>query len=95
MTRKTKTIREEAQKLVSELEKAKSKVEEINKLAELAADEEKDVLKQTAEKIEALCLENGLFCGMILTTPDLLAIVQLAIESKDQITIPFRLYFKE
>lgn len=88
MANKGKTIRDE-------FKLAAKRLQEIQQLKEQQETEEKETLANVEAHINELCNENELFCGMILTTPDLLAIIQLAIESKEQITIPFRLYLKD
>ena len=46
-------------------------------------------------RIIKLCKETGYFCGVVLTKQDLLTVIDMAIETKDNIRIPFRLYIDE
>jgi len=52
-------------------------------------------LEATKDRILSICEEEGFFCGMILTKEDILSIVSLAIDNKDNIKIPFVLYFNK
>jgi len=88
MPRKTTQTRKE-------LEAAQQRLNEIAELNVLAAKEEEQTLSFAASRIDEMCKNDGLFCGVILTPDDLAAVVKLAIESKESIKIGFRLYFNE
>lgn len=95
MGRKIKMVSNELIKVTQDLEQALARVEEVKQIQQQAIDEEKNILESTENQIKELCEQHDLFCGIILTTPDLLTIIQMAIESKEQINIPFRLYPKD
>ena len=78
-----------------ELEIVLQKVKEAEESKVRADEEDKQLVISIENQINDLMEDNGLFCGIILTTQDLLGIIQLAIESKENISIPFRLYFKD
>ena len=88
MKRKIKVLAKEAEEQVK-------KLEEIQELLKLAQQEEADKIESVIKQIEALCKQNDVFCGVILTVDDLLAVVKMAIQSKENIEIPFRIYIKE
>jgi hypothetical protein len=81
--------------LVAETEAQVRRLEEIKKLLEIAKQEEQDKLENATTQVQQICDENDIFCGVILTTDDLLGIIRLMIDSKENIKIPFRIYLKE
>jgi hypothetical protein len=85
MKRKVKSLAEETHKQVE-------KLEEIKALLELAQKEETEKIESITEEINTLCNENNLYCGVVLTVDDLMAVVKMAIQSKENIKIPFRIY---
>jgi hypothetical protein len=88
MKRKVKTLAEETRKQVE-------KLKEIEELLKLAQQEETEKIESVTSQINVLCEENNLFCGVILSVDDLLAVVKMAIQSKERIEIPFRIYPKD
>ena len=78
-----------------------NKIEVINKLKEIETleteiiKEENEKLQDAISSIEKICTKNNLFCGVVLTTQDLLEVIKIAIESKENVSIPFRVYFKD
>lgn len=88
--RKSRTVKQEADQILERLK-------EVQELQQLAEQEEKEILEATQEQIKTLCEDNNLFCGIIITTDDLLTIVKtkLSIDPKDSIRIPFRLYYND
>lgn len=81
--------------ILSEMEEAKKRLEEIERLAEEEKQESINLLEETSKQIEDIAKEKDLFCGVILTKDDILQIVSLAIDTKENISIPFKLYFKD
>lgn len=60
----------------------------------LALEEEKKRdFEETKSKIMEAC-HGKYFCGVILTPPDIIAVVRLALETKENISIEFNLYPK-
>lgn len=84
-----KAMQEAAEKRAAELQK---QIEEAEETARKAEEEEKKLYEDTQAGIEKLCKDGGYFCGVILTKEDVLAVVSMAIELKENIKIPFRLY---
>lgn len=87
-----KRMQEAAKKRAVELQK---QIEEAEAAAQKAMEEEQALFEQTEKEIKDLCTERGYYCGVILTKENVLQIVQMAIEIKDNIKIPFRLYVDE
>jgi len=81
--------------LANEKAKAIEKLRELEELENLAKQEEDNLLFRVSDNIKDLCNANKVFCGAILNTNDILAIVKLAIESKELIKIPFKVYITE
>lgn len=81
--------------LQAEQAKIREKEAEIERLAQEAEQEEKNLLETTTNQITELSENSGLFCGVILSKQDLVAIIELALRTNEAVKIPFRLYFKE
>lgn len=90
--RQMKVIQETAERQAAELQKRIDDAEEVAKIAE---EEELELYENTMAHINKLCKETGYFCGVVLTKQDLLTVIDMAIETKDNIRIPFRLYIDE
>ena len=88
MKRKVKTLTDQARAKVEQLK-------EIEELLKLAQEEEKEKIEDVTKQINKLCEDNNLFCGVILTTDDLISVIRMAIQSKENVTIPFRIYVKD
>lgn len=88
MARKSKQASEK-------LEEVKKELERLQAEKELADKQEQELIDNTKLVINKECDNAGFFCGTILTPQDVLQIVQLAIETKENIKIPYNLYFKE
>lgn len=82
---KTKEIR-------AELTQQYQRQSEIEALLVVAQKEELAIIDTMKDHINSLSSENGLFIGVILTPEDILGIVQLAMERKENIKIPFNIY---
>lgn len=93
--RKLKGIKEESLKAEAKLKEATDKLEEVKRLEALAKEEELARVQSIKDKINILCSEEEMFCGVILSKEDVLAIVQMAIDTKDNIKIPYTLYFND
>jgi hypothetical protein len=81
--------------LVEETQKQSDKLRETQELLRLAQQEETEKIESITEQIKILCEDNNMFCGVILTIDDLLAVIKIAIQSKENTEIPFRIYPKE
>jgi hypothetical protein len=86
--RKIKVLTEEAKKQVE-------KLKETEELIKLARQEELDKLESITKQIQEICVKNDVFCGVIITIEDLLSIIRIAVESKEAVHVPFRIYIKE
>jgi DNA repair exonuclease SbcCD ATPase subunit len=89
--RKTKTVEKELEKARQEAEAAAERLAEVQALQEAAEKEEQEQMEATERAINELC-EDMYFCGIILTHEDVLTIVNLAMENRENIRIPFKLY---
>lgn len=74
---------------------AAEKFKEMERLLKEAEEEEKKRLEEVEKQIQDVAALNGMFCGVKITNQDLLNIIQLALETKDTISIPFKLYYNE
>ena len=78
-----------------EVKKAQEKLAEVERLKQEADLEEKGLLEKAEADIKGIADENNLFCGIILSHDDLIAVLQLALKTGEAVRIPFRLYFNE
>lgn len=85
-------IGRQAQEAIKE---AEARAEAAKQAFDAAVAEEKQMLEDTEKAITEIADGKELFCGVILTPDDITAIVSLALKAKDNIKIPFKLYFKE
>lgn len=74
------------------LDKIKLEAEELTSQLKDAEDKEQELLNETTEKINVICKEAEYFCGVILSRQDLLAVLDLAMQTQIDIKIPYRLY---
>lgn len=74
------------------LDKIKLEAEELTSQLKDAEDKEQELLNETTEKINVICKESEYFCGVILSRQDLLAVLDLAMQTQIDIKIPYRLY---
>lgn len=81
--------------LQNEAKIAQEKAEEATKLVELAQQELLDKIDNTKKEIEKLAESEDLFCGIILGHDDLIAVLQLALKTGENVKIPFSLYPKD
>jgi hypothetical protein len=88
MARKSKQI-------ISEFNELLEKVKETEQLLKLSEKEELDLLESVRTNINQIAESNNLFCGIILTPDDITNIIKMAISAKDNIKIPFQLYYNE
>ena len=88
MSRKTKEIK-------AELDKTLAKAKEMEVILQAAQDEEAKKLEDLKEQIAELCKNANMFCGVVLSADYISALVKLAIMNKEQIKIPFNLYYNE
>lgn len=86
--RKSTAVKKEAEKIVE-------KLREIEILAREAELEEKAVIEDINNAITELCKKDNLFCGVVLTPEDIINVFRTALESKENVKIPFHLYYNE
>ena len=88
MSRKSKEISKDLQSQLS-------KLKEIEELLERANKEEESLTQNATDQINQICSSGGFFCGVVLTKEDLFKIISIMIDTKENIKIPFNLYYKE
>jgi hypothetical protein len=93
--RKTKLAQQKAEKVFSQLVEIEAQVKIAEAQVKEAENEEAAKMESAKQRIAAICEEENIFCGIMLTATDISNIVQLAIESKENIKIPFILYFND
>ncbi len=67
----------------------------LNKLEEerkLAIEEEAKSIEELKQNIDDLCKEKDVFCGIILTLDDITNIIKLAVQTQENIKIPYNIY---
>ena len=88
MARKFKEVK-------TKLDEARAKLLEMETLAALAEKEEQDKLESAKSEIDSIGKDMNVFIGVTLTPSDLVAILDLALKSRENIKIPYTLYFND
>lgn len=88
MTRKSKKIASDVNELIEKVKQTEELLKEFEK-------EELNQVEDIRNKINEIAESGGLFCGIILTVEDIMNIIKIAMESKEQIKIPFQLYYND
>jgi hypothetical protein len=92
---KVKNIKSELKITQDNLIKAQEKLKETEELLRLANEERENLIINTTSQINELCNIHNLFCGIVLDQNNLLELIKLALISKENIKIPYQLYFNE
>ena len=85
--RKTKQMNQE-------LLKAQERLAEVEKLKIEAELEEKKQFDNIRQQIENIAEQNNMFCGIILSTQDIVAVIDIAFKTGEAVKIPFNIYYK-
>ena len=88
MARKTNEVK-------TKLDIARAKLVEMETLAALAEKEDQDKMEAAKSVIDAVGKETDVFIGVILTPSDLVSILDLALKTRENIKIPYTLYFND
>lgn len=80
---------------VETAEAMRKQLERIQAEAEQEQQAELRLLEETSVHINTIIEKEDLFCGVILTPQDVLQIVEMAMSVKENIKIPFKLYYNE
>ena len=88
MARKFKEVK-------TKLDEARIKLLEMETLAALAEKEEQDKLANAKSEIDSIGKDLNVFIGVTLTPSDLVAILDLALKTRENIKIPYTLYFND
>lgn len=86
------SIRQRLKTAQQELDKAIKEQDELDRLIKEAQQEDAIKLQEVENAINALSVENELFCGVILSRETIIEILKVAMTGVDNIRIPFRLY---
>ena len=73
----------------------RKQLERIQAEAEQEQQAEIRVLEDTEKQINEIIGKEDLFCGVILTPQDVLSVVEMAMTVKENIKIPFKLYYND
>ncbi len=100
---KTSKVKQEAQEQIRKVQAAaERRARELQDQIEAAEEEERKAKEEdeklylkTVDGIGKLAEDGGYFVGVTLTHNDILAIVDLAMRTKESIKIPYRLYDKD
>ena len=79
----------------TKLDEARAKLVEMETMAALAEKEEQDKLENAKSEIDSIGKNLNVFIGVTLTPSDLVAILDLALKSRENIKIPYTLYFND
>lgn len=79
-----------------ELIKTAERLREIEELNRIAEEEDAVRLNLISDQISKIADDNDMFCGVMLTRQDIIAIIDLSMRTKEEaVKIPFRVYFKD
>jgi tRNA U55 pseudouridine synthase TruB len=93
--RKTVQLKREVLEHSQEAERATERLNKAEEDLKTAIEEEDAMVTDLENRINEMCSEKDIFCGVVLSHDDILNIVDMAIKMKENIKIPFKLYFKE
>ena len=93
--RKTVQLKREVLEHSQEAERATERLSKVEEDLKTAIEEEDAMVTDLENRINEMCSEKDIFCGVVLSHDDILNIVDMAIKIKENIKIPFKLYFKE
>ncbi len=93
--RKTVQLKREVLEHSQEAERATERLSKVEEDLKTAIEEEDAMVTDLENRINEICSEKDIFCGVVLSHDDILNIVDMAIKMKENIKIPFKLYFKE
>lgn len=82
-----------ARLIQKEAKQAFEKLQELEVIAKQAQAEEEATLKTVTERIDVLCLEHGLSCGILINPDTLLEIIRQMVEGKTNVKIKYNLFF--
>lgn len=82
-------------KVKNELALKKKVIEEQELILKAELEAELKVAEDVEKEITRLLEDNNFFCGVILTREDLLKVFELALQTGENVKIPFKLYFNE
>ena len=68
---------------------------EVEQLKAEAEKEEKELLEKIQQGVTAIEKANNVFIGVILTKGDILNVLSIALDTKESIRIPARIYFND
>lgn len=78
-----------------ELQKLKAEQVLLQKKIEEQETQAQELIANTKKEIDSILESKGLYAGVLLDTPNLLAVIKLSIESGESITIPYQIYLKD
>jgi len=76
-------------------EEVAKKLNELQKTYDNAIKEEEEIKASIENSIIELAKNNNFFCGVIIDKQNLLKLMELMIDAKEQIKIPFQLYYND
>ena len=88
-------MKRKSKELIKEKQEALKRLKEVEELEALSLKEDADRLENVTNEITKVCEKNDMFCGVILTQQDILEIIKVAMDSKQNVSIPFKVYYKE
>lgn len=87
MKRKSLILSEKAAEALKEAQEIDARAKELLK-------QEEDAKSAVEEQIKEICGKKY-FCGVVLRKADLLSILSIMIDTQENVSIPFKLYFND
>ena len=88
MKKRSTELRKEAEKFLEKFNESKT-------LLELVEQEERSATDKMHDKIKKMCDKENMFVGAVLTKDEIVRLVKLALDTNENITIPFIVYLKD
>lgn len=96
MPRKSKQLIAELEQKAQTLQDAQFQLKTVESQLVIAEEEEKNLLQQATDEVNAVMTKyEGMMCGIVLSKEMILKLLEISIESKEDVSLPFMVYYLE
>lgn len=96
MPRKSKQLIAELEQKAQTLQDAQFQLKTVESQLVIAEEEEKNLLQQATDEVNAVMAKyEGMMCGIVLSKEMILKLLEISIESKEDVSLPFMVYYLE
>lgn len=93
-TKVTEQAKSRVLRAQEEILKAQEEVRKAEEEVRIQEEEDRKLLATAEEQVRRIATDGAMFCGVVLTQSDILGIVQLAMDTQENIKIPFKMYYE-